>query len=221
MMTIYKFTGEALPFSAAGKIESESYHRAIKILVAVKRVVDYAVKIRVKPDKTGVDVQNVKMSMNPFREIALEEALRIKEAGIAGEVVAVSIGPAQCVDTLRTGLAMGADRGIHVEANPDLVPLTIAKIMKKLAEIENPGLVFLGKQVVLDKGKQVATVDREVDGGLETVSVDLPAVITTDLRPIKKMTAEDLNIDLEPDIEIVEVKEPRGKQVSSFHRWTN
>ncbi|XP_010556894.1 PREDICTED: electron transfer flavoprotein subunit beta, mitochondrial-like isoform X3 [Tarenaya hassleriana] len=146
MMTIYKFTGEALPFSAAGKIESESYHRAIKILVAVKRVVDYAVKIRVKPDKTGVDVQNVKMSMNPFREIALEEALRIKEAGIAGEVVAVSIGPAQCVDTLRTGLAMGADRGIHVEANPDLVPLTIAKIMKKLAEIENPGLVFLGKQ---------------------------------------------------------------------------
>ncbi|XP_010556893.1 PREDICTED: electron transfer flavoprotein subunit beta, mitochondrial-like isoform X2 [Tarenaya hassleriana] len=158
MMTIYKFTGEALPFSAAGKIESESYHRAIKILVAVKRVVDYAVKIRVKPDKTGVDVQNVKMSMNPFREIALEEALRIKEAGIAGEVVAVSIGPAQCVDTLRTGLAMGADRGIHVEANPDLVPLTIAKIMKKLAEIENPGLVFLGKQTMtatkLDKWSQ-------------------------------------------------------------------
>ncbi|XP_010522483.1 PREDICTED: electron transfer flavoprotein subunit beta, mitochondrial [Tarenaya hassleriana] len=236
----------------------------MKILVAVKRVVDYAVKIRVKPDKTGVDTQNVKMSMNPFCEIALEEALRIKEAGIAGEVVAVSIGPAQCVDTLRTGLAMGADRAIHVEANRDLVPLTIAKIMKKLAEIENPGLVFLGKQaidddcnqtgqmvagllgwpqatfaskVVLDKGKQMATVDREVDGGLETISVDLPAVITTDLRlnqpryatlpnimkakskPIKKMTPQDLEVDVKSDVEMVEVTEPpkrkAGVMVSS------
>ncbi|CAH2046601.1 unnamed protein product [Thlaspi arvense] len=177
----------------------------MKILVAVKRVVDYAVKIRVKPDKTGVDTQNVKMSMNPFCEIALEEALRIKEAGFAKEVVAVSIGPAQCVDTLRTGLAMGADRGIHIETNSSFLPLTIAKILKSLAEVENPGLIFLGKQaidddcnqtgqmvaallgwpqatfaskVVLDKDKHFATVDREVDGGLETVSVDLPAVIT-------------------------------------------
>ncbi|XP_022548417.2 electron transfer flavoprotein subunit beta, mitochondrial isoform X2 [Brassica napus] len=198
----------------------------MKILVAVKRVVDYAVKIRVKPDKTGVDTQNVKMSMNPFCEIALEEALRIKEAGFAKEVVAVSIGPPQCVDTLRTGLAMGADRGIHVEANSSFLPLTIAKILKSLADVENPGLIFLGKQVVLDKDKQFATVDREVDGGLETLSVDLPAVITTDLRlnqpryatlpnimkakskPIKKMTLEDLKVDIKSDIEIVEVTEP-------------
>ncbi|CAN7027934.1 unnamed protein product [Brassica oleracea var. botrytis] len=226
----------------------------MKILVAVKRVVDYAVKIRVKPDKTGVDTQNVKMSMNPFCEIALEEALRIKEAGFAKEVVAVSIGPSQCVDTLRTGLAMGADRGIHVEASSSFLPLTIAKILKSLADVENPGLIFLGKQaidddcnqtgqmvaaflgwpqatfaskvVVLDKDKQSATVDREVDGGLETLSVDLPAVITTDLRlnqpryatlpnimkakskPIKKMTLEDLKVDIKSDIEIVEVTEP-------------
>lgn len=230
----------------------------MKILVAVKRVVDYAVKIRVKPDKTGVDTQNVKMSMNPFCEIALEEALRIKEAGFAKEVVAVSIGPSQCVDTLRTGLAMGADRGIHVEANSSVfLPLTIAKILKSLADVENPGLIFLGKQaidddcnqtgqmvaallgwpqatfaskVVLDKDKQFATVDREVDGGLETLSVDLPAVITTDLRlnqpryatlpnimkakskPIKKMTLEDLKVDIKSDIEIVEVTEPAKRK---------
>ncbi|CDY32940.1 BnaA09g16530D [Brassica napus] len=229
----------------------------MKILVAVKRVVDYAVKIRVKPDKTGVDTQNVKMSMNPFCEIALEEALRIKEAGFAKEVVAVSIGPPQCVDTLRTGLAMGADRGIHVEANSSFLPLTIAKILKSLADVENPGLIFLGKQaidddcnqtgqmvaallgwpqatfaskVVLDKDKQFATVDREVDGGLETLSVDLPAVITTDLRlnqpryatlpnimkakskPIKKMTLEDLKVDIKSDIEIVEVTEPKKRK---------
>ncbi|CAF2041319.1 unnamed protein product, partial [Brassica rapa] len=232
--------------------------RTMKILVAVKRVVDYAVKIRVKPDKTGVDTQNVKMSMNPFCEIALEEALRIKEAGFAKEVVAVSIGPPQCVDTLRTGLAMGADRGIHVEANSSFLPLTIAKILKSLADVENPGLIFLGKQaidddcnqtgqmvaallgwpqatfaskvVVLDKDKQFATVDREVDGGLETLSVDLPAVITTDLRlnqpryatlpnimkakskPIKKMTLEDLKVDIKSDIEIVEVTEPKKRK---------
>ncbi|VVB07227.1 unnamed protein product [Arabis nemorensis] len=225
----------------------------MKILVAVKRVVDYAVKIRVKPDKSGVDTQNVKMSMNPFCEIALEEALRIKEAGFAKEVIAVSIGPSQCVDTLRTGLAMGADRGIHVESNSNFLPLTIAKILKSLAEAENPGLIFLGKQaidddcnqtgqmvaallgwpqatfaskVVLDKDKHVATVDREVDGGLETLSVDLPAVITTDLRlnqpryatlpnimkakskPVKKMTVEDLKVDIKSDIDIIEVTEP-------------
>ncbi|XP_010442020.1 PREDICTED: electron transfer flavoprotein subunit beta, mitochondrial [Camelina sativa] len=236
----------------------------MKILVAVKRVVDYAVKIRVKPDKTGVDTQNVKMSMNPFCEIALEEALRIKEAGFAKEVVAVSIGPSQCVDTLRTGLAMGADRGIHVETNSSFLPLTIAKILKSLAEFENPGLIFLGKQaidddcnqtgqmvaallgwpqatfaskVVLDKDKHVATVDREVDGGLETLCVDLPAVITTDLRlnqpryaslpnimkakskPIKKMTVQDLKVDVKSDIEILQVTEPpqrkSGVMVSS------
>ncbi|EOA12579.1 hypothetical protein CARUB_v10026994mg [Capsella rubella] len=236
----------------------------MKILVAVKRVVDYAVKIRVKPDKTGVDTQNVKMSMNPFCEIALEEALRIKEAGFAKEVVAVSIGPSQCVDTLRTGLAMGADRGIHVETSSSFLPLTIAKILKSIAEVENPELIFLGKQaidddcnqtgqmvaallgwpqatfaskVVLDKEKHVATVDREVDGGLETLCVDLPAVITTDLRlnqpryaslpnimkakskPIKKMTVQDLKVDIKSDIEILEVTEPpkrkSGVMVSS------
>ncbi|XP_021899568.1 electron transfer flavoprotein subunit beta, mitochondrial isoform X1 [Carica papaya] len=181
----------------------------MKIMVAIKRVVDYAVKIRVKPDKTGVETKNVKMSMNPFCEIGLEEALRIKESGLATEVVAVSLGPSQCVDSLRTGLAMGADRAIHVEANCDLYPLPVAKILKKLVQIENPHLLFLGKQaidddcnqtgqmvagllgwpqgtfaskVVLDKEKQIVTVDREVDGGLETLCLDLPAVITCKAR---------------------------------------
>lgn len=225
----------------------------MKIIVAIKRVVDYAVKIRVKPDKTGVETNNVKMSMNPFCEIALEEALRIKELGLAKEVVAVSMGPAQSVDTLRTGLAMGADRGIHVEAAGDLYPLTVAKILKKLVEVENPGLLILGKQaidddcnqtgqmvagllgwpqgtfaskVVLDKEKQIVTVDREVDLGLETLCLDLPAVITTDLRlnqpryatlpnimkakskPIKKYTPEELNVVIKSDLEVVQVTEP-------------
>jgi len=121
----------------------------MKIMVAIKRVVDYAVKIRVKPDKTGVETKNVKMSMNPFCEIAIEEALRIKEAGLASEVVAVSMGPAQCVDTLRTGLAMGADRAIHVESNDHLYPLNVAKLLKALVEVEKPGLLLLGKQVCL------------------------------------------------------------------------
>nr|GMD69799.1 electron transfer flavoprotein subunit beta, mitochondrial [Ipomoea batatas] len=193
------------------------------------------------------------MSMNPFCEIALEEALRIREAGLASEVVAVSVGPTQSVDTLRTGLAMGADRGIHVEAPGSLYPLSIAKILRALVEIEKPGLLLLGKQaidddcnqtgqmvagllqwpqgtfaskVVLDKEKQVATVDREVDGGIETLSLDLPAVITTDLRlnqpryatlpnimkakskPIKKITPEELNVEIKSDMEIVQVSEP-------------
>ncbi|KAG6727050.1 hypothetical protein I3843_02G098300 [Carya illinoinensis] len=225
----------------------------MKIMVAVKRVVDYAVKIRVKPDKTGVETHNVKMSMNPFCEIALEEALRIKESGLASEVVAVSMGPAQCVDTLRTGLAMGADRGIHVEATGALYPLSVAKLLKALVEVENPGLLILGKQaidddcnqtgqmvagllgwpqgtfaskVVLDKENQVATVDREVDGGLETLSLDLPAVITTDLRlnqpryatlpnimkakskVIKKLTPQELKVEIRSDLEVVQVTEP-------------
>ncbi|XP_065861784.1 electron transfer flavoprotein subunit beta, mitochondrial [Euphorbia lathyris] len=225
----------------------------MKILVAVKRVVDYAVKIRVKPDKSGVETQNVKMSMNPFCEIALEEALRIKEAGLASEVVAVSMGPAQCLDTLRTGLAMGADRGIHVEATGALYPLTVAKVLKALVELEKPNLIIMGKQaidddcnqtgqmlagllswpqgtfaskVLLDKEKQVATVEREVDGGLETLCLELPAVITTDLRlnepryatlpnimkakskVIKKYSPQELNVDVKSDLEIVEVREP-------------
>ncbi|XP_041001789.1 electron transfer flavoprotein subunit beta, mitochondrial [Juglans microcarpa x Juglans regia] len=225
----------------------------MKIMVAVKRVVDYAVKIRVKPDKTGVETHNVKMSMNPFCEIALEEALRIKESGLASEVVAVSMGPAQCVDTLRTGLAMGADRGIHVEDTGALYPLSVAKLLKALVEVENPGLLILGKQaidddcnqtgqmvagllgwpqgtfaskVVLDKENQVATVDREVDGGLETLSLNLPAVITTDLRlnqpryatlpnimkakskVIKKLTPQELKVEIRSDLEVVQVTEP-------------
>ncbi|PIA45353.1 hypothetical protein AQUCO_01700708v1 [Aquilegia coerulea] len=234
----------------------------MKIMVAVKRVIDYAVKIRVKSDKTGVEMNNVKMSMNPFCEIALEEALRIKEAGFATEVIAVSMGPSQCIDTLRTGLAMGADRAIHVDtstssssssATTTLNPLSVAKLLKKLVDLEKPGLLILGKQaidddcnqtgqmvagllkwpqgtfaskVILDKEKQVATVEREVDGGLETLCLDLPAVITTDLRlnqpryatlpnimkakskVIKKVTLEELGVEIKPDLEIVQVTEP-------------
>ncbi|XP_068640471.1 electron transfer flavoprotein subunit beta, mitochondrial [Aristolochia californica] len=226
----------------------------MKVMVAIKRVVDYAVKVRVKPDKTGVETNNVKMAMNPFCEIALEEALRIKEAGHASEVIAVSVGPAQCVDTLRTGLAMGADRAIHVATETmNIYPLSVAKLLRALADIEKPGLVILGKQAIdddcnqtgqmvagllkwpqgtfaskveLDKEKQVATVEREVDGGLETVSLDLPAVITTDLRlnqpryaslpnimkakskVIKKVTPEELNVEIKPTMEIVQVTEP-------------
>ncbi|XP_047265065.1 electron transfer flavoprotein subunit beta, mitochondrial isoform X2 [Capsicum annuum] len=193
------------------------------------------------------------MSMNPFCEIALEEALRVKELGLASEVVAVSVGPSQFTETLRTGLAMGADRAIHVEAPENIYPITIAKILKALVDVEKPGLLFLGKQaidndqnqtgqmvagllkwpqgtfaskVVLDKEKQVATVDREVDGGIETLCLNLPAVITTDLRlnqpryatlpnimkakskPIKKFTLQDLNIEIKSDLEVVEVTEP-------------
>lgn len=225
----------------------------MKILVAIKRVVDYAVKIRVKPDKSGVDTTNVKMSMNPFCEIALEEALRMKESGLASEVVAVSVGPPQCVDTLRTGLAMGADRAIHVEHSGALYPLSIAKILKALVDAEKPGLLLLGKQaidddcnqtgqmvagllkwpqgtfaskVLLDAEKKVATVDREVDGGLETLCLDLPAVITTDLRlnqpryatlpnimkakskVIKKVSPQELNVEIRSDFDVVEVTDP-------------
>ncbi|KAL6970539.1 hypothetical protein U1Q18_030237 [Sarracenia purpurea var. burkii] len=193
------------------------------------------------------------MSMNPFCEIALEEALRIRESGLASEVVAVSMGPPPCVDTLRTGLAMGADRGVHVEAGDTLHPLAVAKLLKALIDVEKPQLLILGKQaidddcnqtgqmvagllnwpqgtfaskVVLDKQKQVVTVDREVDGGLETLCLDLPAVITTDLRlnqpryatlpnimkakskVIKKFTPSDLNVTIKSDLEIVQVTEP-------------
>ncbi|KAK1289752.1 hypothetical protein QJS10_CPB18g01647 [Acorus calamus] len=226
----------------------------MKIMVAVKRVVDYAVKIRVKPDKSGVDTTNVKMSMNPFCEIALEEALRIKESGAASEVIAVSAGPAQSAETLRTGLAMGADRAIHVDTGgAALHPISVARILQALVEAEKPGLLILGKQaidddcnqtgqmvagllkwpqgtfaskVILDKERQVATVEREVDGGLETLCLNLPAVITTDLRlnqpryatlpnimkakskVIKKVTPEDLNVEIKSDLEVVQISEP-------------
>lgn len=225
----------------------------MRIMVAVKRVIDYAVKIRVKADKSGVETNNVKMSMNPFCEIALEEALRIKESGNVSEVVVVSMGGPQCAETLRTGLAMGADRAIHVVTETSLYPLAVAKLLQSLVATEQPGLLMLGKQaidddcnqtgqmvagllkwpqgtfaskVVFDKEKGTATVDREVDGGLETVCFGLPAVITSDLRlnqpryatlpnimkakskTIKKVTPEELQVQIKPDLEILEVVDP-------------
>ncbi|KAE9453040.1 hypothetical protein C3L33_15057, partial [Rhododendron williamsianum] len=203
----------------------------MKIMVAIKRVVDYAVKIRVKPDKTGVETTNVKMSMNPFCEIALEEALRIRESGRASEVVAVSMGPQQCVDTLRTGLAMGADRGIHA------IDDDCNQTGQMLAGLLNWPQGTFASKVVLDKEKQEVTVDREVDGGLETLCLDLPAIITTDLRlnqpryatlpnimkakskVIKKYTPQELNVEIKSDLQIVQVTEPpkrkSGVMVSS------
>jgi electron transfer flavoprotein beta subunit len=179
----------------------------MKVLVAVKRVVDYNVKVRVKSDSSGVDIANVKMSMNPFDEIAIEEAVRLKEAGVVTEVIAVSCGVAQCQETLRTAMAIGADRGILVETSEELQPLAVAKLLKALVDKEQPGLIILGKQAIDDDCNQTgqmlaalanlpqatfaskvvvadgkAQVTREVDGGLETLSISLPAVITTDLR---------------------------------------
>ena len=179
----------------------------MKVLVPVKRVVDYNVKVRVKSDNTGVDIANVKMSMNPFDEIAVEEAVRLKEKGAATEVIAVSCGPAQCAETLRTAMAIGADRAILVETTEELQPLAVAKLLKAIMDKEQPGLVILGKQAIDDDCNQTgqmlaalwdrpqatfaskvevtgetARVTREVDAGLETIEIDLPAVITTDLR---------------------------------------
>ena len=179
----------------------------MKILVAVKRVVDYNVKVRVKSDQSGVETANVKMSMNPFDEIAVEEAVRLKEAGVATEVIAVSIGVAQCQETLRTAMAIGADRAILVETDEEIQPLAVAKVLKAIAERENPQLLILGKQAIDDDSNQTGqmlaalmnipqatfaskivvdgqnlTVTREVDGGLETIQTSLPAVVTTDLR---------------------------------------
>ena len=179
----------------------------MKILVPVKRVIDYNVKVRVKADQSGVELANVKMAMNPFDEIAVEQALRIKEAGLADEIVLVSVGPSQAQETIRTGLAMGADRGIYIEASQDIEPLAVAKLLKAVAEKEGPSLVICGKQAIDDDsnqtgqmlsallgwaqatfasgvelGSEKAKVIREVDGGLEHVEVVLPAVITVDLR---------------------------------------
>jgi len=223
----------------------------MKILVAVKRVVDYNVKIRVKSDGSGVDLANVKMSMNPFDEIAVEEAVRLKEAGIATEVVVVSAGATQCQETLRTALAIGADRAILVESDADLQPLAVAKILKALSEKEAAQIIILGKQAIDDDSNQTgqmlaslldiaqatfaskvvvadgkATVTREVDGGLETVALTLPAVITTDLRlnepryvtlpnimKAKKkiidiVKPEDLGVDISPRLKTLKVEEP-------------
>jgi electron transfer flavoprotein beta subunit len=223
----------------------------MKVLVPVKRVVDFNVKIRVKADHTGVETANVKMSMNPFDEIAVEEAVRLKEAGKATELVAVSIGPAQCQETIRTALAIGADRGIHVETNDEVQPLAVAKLLKAIVEREKPGLVILGKQAIDDDSNQTGQmlaallgwpqgtfasklefkdggieVTREVDGGLETVSLKLPAIVTTDLRlnepryaslpnimkakkkTIDKLTPAELGIDTAPRLVTLKVEEP-------------
>ena len=223
----------------------------MKILVAVKRVVDYNVKVRVKSDNSGVDIANVKMSMNPFDEIAVEEAVRLKEAGVATEVVAVSAGVTQCQETLRTALAIGADRAVLVETDAELQPLAVAKILKALAEKEQAQVIILGKQAIDDDSNQTgqmlaslmdipqatfaskvvvadgkATVTREVDGGLETIALHLPAVITTDLRlnepryvtlpnimKAKKKTIdivkpEELGVDIAPRLKTIKVEEP-------------
>ncbi|CAN1550131.1 FixA Electron transfer flavoprotein, beta subunit [Rhabdaerophilaceae bacterium] len=227
----------------------------MKILVPVKRVVDYNVKIRVKPDGSGVDLANVKMSMNPFDEIAVEEALRIKEAGKASEVVLVSIGPAGAAETIRTGLAMGADRGIHVKTDGTIEPLAVAKLLRAIIANEAPGLVILGKQAIDDDmnatGQMLAAllgwpqgtfaskltfagdsleVTREVDGGLQTVALALPAVVTTDLRlnepryaslpnimkakkkPLDETSPEALGVDIGPRLTVLKTVEPSSRK---------
>jgi len=223
----------------------------MKILVPVKRVVDYNVKVRVKSDGTGVDIANVKMSMNPFDEIAVEEAVRLKEKGVATEIIAVSCGDAKCQETLRTAMAIGADRGILVETTEELQPLAVAKLLKALVDKEQPGLVILGKQAIDDDANQTGqmlaaladlpqatfaskvevagdkvNVTREVDGGLETISLSLPAVITTDLRlnepryvtlpnimkakkkQLDTFKPEDLGVDVKPRLKTLKVSEP-------------
>ena len=227
----------------------------MKVLVPVKRVIDYNVKVRVKADQTGVELANVKMSMNPFDEISIEEAIRLKEAGHAEEVVAISVGVQQCQETIRTALAMGADRGIHVVHDGDIEPLVVAKILKKLVDKEGPSIVIVGKQAIDDDSNQtgqmlaallgwgqatfVSKVEiegdsikatREVDGGLETISVMLPAVLTTDLRlnepryaslpnimkakkkPIEQFTPVELGVDPSCRIEILKVVEPPTRE---------
>ena len=227
----------------------------MKILVPVKRVVDFNVKIRVKPDGSGVELANIKMSMNPFDEIAIEEAIRLKEAGKATEIVAVSIGPAQASETIRTALAMGADRGILVKAEGTVEPLAVAKILKAVVDAEKPGLVILGKQAIDDDSSQTGqmlaallgwaqgtfaskltiegdsvTVVREVDGGLQTVKLKMPAIISTDLRlnepryaslpnimkakkkPIDDKTPEAYGVDIKPRLQVLKTTEPPGRK---------
>ena len=227
----------------------------MKVLVTVKRVVDYNVKIRIKADQSGVETQNVKMSMNPFDEIGVEEAIRLKEAGTASEVIAVSIGPQQCQETIRTALAMGADRGIHVKTDDEMEPLALAKALKAVVEREEPGVVILGKQAIdWDNGQtgqmlaallgwsqgtfasnieidgDTMACTREVDGGLESITLKMPVVITTDLRlnepryaslpnimkakkkPIDVMEPGDLGVDVAPRVTLVKVEEPEARQ---------
>lgn len=227
----------------------------MKILVPVKRVVDYNVKVRVKADDTGVDIANVKMSMNPFDEIAIEEAVRLKEKGAATEVIAVSCGVAQCQETLRTALAIGADRAILVETDAELQPLAVAKLLAALVAKEQPGLVILGKQAIDDDANQTGQmlaaltnlpqatfaskvevagdkveVTREIDGGLEVLSLGLPAIVTTDLRlnepryvtlpnimkakkkPLENVKPADLGVDVAPRLKTLKVAEPAGRK---------
>ena len=227
----------------------------MKVLVPVKRVIDYNVKIRVKADQTGVETANVKMSMNPFDEISVEEAVRMKEAGTASEVIAVSIGAQQCQETIRTALAMGADRGILVQTDEQVEPLAVAKILKVLVERESPDLVIAGKQAIDDDSNQTgqmlaallgwsqatfaseielgdgsAQVTREIDGGLETIKVSLPAVVTVDLRlnepryaslpnimkakkkPIDMLTPEEVGVDISPRLATLKVVEPPKRE---------
>ncbi len=227
----------------------------MKLLVPVKRVVDYNVKVRVKADGSGVETQGVKMSMNPFDEIAVEEAVRLKEKGVATEIVAVSMGVAQCAETIRTALAMGADRGILVETDAELQPLAVAKLLKALVDKEQPKLVIMGKQAIDDDmnatGQMLAAllgwpqgtfaskltvegeklvVTREVDGGLETIELQIPAIVTTDLRlnepryaslpnimkarkkPIETIKPADLGVDPAPRLKTIKVSEPPKRQ---------
>ncbi len=229
----------------------------MKLLVAVKRVIDFNVKPRVKADQTGIDLANVKMSMNPFDEIAVEEAIRLREKGVATEIVAVSIGPAKAQETLRTALAMGADRAILVMTDAEVEPLAVAKILAKIAEEEQPGMVILGKQAIDDDSNQTGqmlaallgwgqgtfaskvevevdgesvSVTREVDGGLETVKLKLPAIVTTDLRlnepryaslpnimkakskPLAQKTPEDYGVDTAPRLQTLKVVEPKKRE---------
>jgi len=227
----------------------------MKVLTAVKRVVDYNVKVRVKSDQTGVELANVKMSMNPFDEIAVEEGVQLREAGTAEELIAVSMGPQQCQETIRTALAMGADRGIHVLSDEDLEPLAVAKLLKAIVEKESPDLVILGKQAIDDDSNQTgqmlaallgwpqgtfaselsiangsADVTREVDGGLETVRLRMPCIVTTDLRlntpryaslpnimkakkkPIDSLAPADLGVETAPRLTTLKVEEPAKRE---------
>ena len=223
----------------------------MKVVVAVKRVIDYNVKIRVKSDETGVETENVKMSMNPFDEIAVEEGVQLRENGMVDELIAISMGPQQCQETIRTALAMGADRGIHVAHDEELEPLAVAKLMRAIVDAESPDMIIVGKQAIDDDSNQTGqmlaallgwsqgtfasklvlsegnvAVTREIDGGLETLNLKLPAVITTDLRlntpryasmqnimkakkkPIEETTPANLGVDVKPPLTTLKVVEP-------------